>query len=93
MSEILRTVSPVDGRVVVERPLATDAQIASVLADARAAQQRWRQVPLSERAAWLEAFVDVFVSRRDEIAREITLQMGRPIAHSPGEVGGFEERP
>ena len=26
------------------------------------------------------------------IAEEITRQMGRPIAHSPGEVRGFEER-
>ena len=33
-----------------------------------------------------------FVGRRDEIAREITAQMGRPIAQSPGEVRGFEER-
>jgi acyl-CoA reductase-like NAD-dependent aldehyde dehydrogenase len=36
--------------------------------------------------------VDAFVARRDAIAEEITLQMGRPIRHSPGEVRGFEER-
>ena len=36
--------------------------------------------------------VDAIVASGDEIAREITLQMGRPIAHSPGEVRGFEER-
>jgi acyl-CoA reductase-like NAD-dependent aldehyde dehydrogenase len=36
--------------------------------------------------------VDALVAEGDEIAREITLQIGRPIAHSPGEVRGLEER-
>jgi acyl-CoA reductase-like NAD-dependent aldehyde dehydrogenase len=36
--------------------------------------------------------VDAFVAKRDEIAAEITWQMGRPIRFTPGEVRGFEER-
>ena len=40
----------------------------------------------------LSAAVDAFVSRRDAIAEEISWQMGRPLAQSPGEVSGFEER-
>jgi acyl-CoA reductase-like NAD-dependent aldehyde dehydrogenase len=32
------------------------------------------------------------VSKRDELAAEITWQMGRPIAQSPGEIRGLEER-
>ena len=92
MTELLQTRSPVDGRVVVERPLANDDEIAGVLGRAQAAQVGWAAVPLAERAARVLAAVDAFASRRDEIAAEITLQMGRPIAHSPGEVGGFEER-
>jgi acyl-CoA reductase-like NAD-dependent aldehyde dehydrogenase len=88
----LRTISPIDGRVVAERELADDAQIAAVLARARAAQAGWHEQPLAERSACLTRFVDVFLARGDAIAREITLQMGRPIAHSPGELRGFEER-
>ena len=71
---------------------ASEAEIARVLARARAAQARWREVPLAERARLCTRFVDAFVAQRDAIAREITLQMGRPIAHSPGELRGFEER-
>jgi acyl-CoA reductase-like NAD-dependent aldehyde dehydrogenase len=92
VTERLRTVSPVDGRVVVERPLARAPEIAHVLSRAQAAQTQWAARPLRERTGYVAAAVDAFVSRRDEIASEITLQMGRPIAHSPGEVGGFEER-
>jgi acyl-CoA reductase-like NAD-dependent aldehyde dehydrogenase len=88
MSEPLRTISPIDGAVVVERPHTTSA----VLDRAREAQASWRSVPVAERAARLGRAVDAFVSERDRIAHEITLQMGRPIAHSPGEVRGFAER-
>jgi acyl-CoA reductase-like NAD-dependent aldehyde dehydrogenase len=92
MTERLRVVSPADGSVVAERPLADAAEIARVVERARRAQARWRQRPIAFRAERASAFVDAFVARRDAIAREITLQMGRPIAHSPGEVRGVEER-
>jgi acyl-CoA reductase-like NAD-dependent aldehyde dehydrogenase len=50
------------------------------------------QVPVAERAAILGRSVDAFVARRDEIAREFTWQMGRPVRYTPNEVNGFEER-
>jgi acyl-CoA reductase-like NAD-dependent aldehyde dehydrogenase len=92
MSGELVCISPIDGSVVARRAYATDAEIARVLDRARAAQARWRETPLAERAAYCTRFVDAFVAERDAIAQEITLQMGRPIAHSPGELRGFEER-
>jgi acyl-CoA reductase-like NAD-dependent aldehyde dehydrogenase len=92
MGDVLRAISPIDGRVVAERALASGEEVARVVARARETQPRWRDTPLAERAAALGAFVDAFLAHRDEIAREITLQMGRPIAHSPGELRGFEER-
>ena len=88
----LKVVSPATGEVVFERELATASEIGSTLARARSAQADWRSRSISERAALLERFVDAFVAERDAIAEEITLQMGRPIAHSPFEVGGLEER-
>jgi acyl-CoA reductase-like NAD-dependent aldehyde dehydrogenase len=89
---VIRTISPVDGRVVAERPLAGAAEVQALRARARAAFQVWRRVPLAERCALLERAVDAFVARKSEIAEEITWQMGRPVSQSPGEVGGFEER-
>jgi acyl-CoA reductase-like NAD-dependent aldehyde dehydrogenase len=92
LSEILRVISPVDGRVYVERPLATPAEVMAKLERARGAQEAWRHEPVAERAKVLTRFTDAFVAHRDEIAAEITWQMGRPISQSPGEVRGFEER-
>jgi acyl-CoA reductase-like NAD-dependent aldehyde dehydrogenase len=90
--ERLRVVSPVDGRVYAERDRATAAEVDDALAFARRAQPGWAARPLADRAALCGRFVDAFVAQRDEIAAEICWQMGRPVAHSPGEVGGLEER-
>jgi len=92
VSERLRTVSPVDGRVLVERPLLSEGELARVLERARRAQAAWRAVPIAERVAVCQRFVAVMEARRHVLAEEITRQMGRPIAQSPGEVGGLAER-
>src|ERR1700729_3636965 len=92
MTETLKTVSPVDGRIYVERPLDTPAGIDRALDAARAAQIAWSARPIEERCAVLGKAVDVFVAKAPQIAAEITWQMGRPIRHAPGEVRGFEER-
>jgi acyl-CoA reductase-like NAD-dependent aldehyde dehydrogenase len=92
MSDTLRTISPVDGRVYVERPLETAAGIDRSLNSAQRAQPAWGSLPLPIRCEILGDAVDAFVAKATEIATEITWQMGRPISHSPSEVCGFEER-
>ncbi|MBM3566929.1 MAG: aldehyde dehydrogenase family protein, partial [Alphaproteobacteria bacterium] len=92
MSDKLKTVSPVDGRVYVERDLAGPKQIAETLSRAAQAQAAWKKAPLAERQKILLKAVDAFVAKKDKIAEEITWQMGRPLSQSPGEVRGFEER-
>lgn len=42
--------------------------------------------------AYCKKFVDAFVAKKDEIAKELTLQMGRPASQTPGEVNGFKDR-
>jgi acyl-CoA reductase-like NAD-dependent aldehyde dehydrogenase len=92
MTDTLTTISPVDGRIYVERPLHTAADIDRALDAARAAQLAWSRVPLAARCDVLGKAVDAFVAKANDIAAEITWQMGRPIRHAPGEVRGFEER-
>jgi acyl-CoA reductase-like NAD-dependent aldehyde dehydrogenase len=92
MATIQRTITPIDGTVTVERPLAEEPEIASAIAEATRAQARWRRTPMAEREALSNAFVDAMLENREAIAEELTWQMGRPIAHSPGELGGFAER-
>lgn len=92
MKPTLKTVSPVDNRIYVERPLETAAGIDRALGSAQRAQVSWAALPLAARCQMLTKAVNVFVARTNDIAAEITWQMGRPIRYTPGEVRGFEER-
>jgi len=92
MAGILQCVSPIDGSIFVERPLADAQTVAQALEDARTAQAAWAAIGVMERQALLSAAVDAFLADGDAIAEEVTRQMGRPISQSPGEIRGFEER-
>jgi len=92
MTQELITISPIDGREVVRRAYANDAQIAQALAQAQSAQVAWQALGVAERGRMVSAAVDRFVAAKDEIARAITIQMGRPLRYTPGEVAGFEAR-
>jgi acyl-CoA reductase-like NAD-dependent aldehyde dehydrogenase len=90
---VFRTVTPIDGSVVVERPRASDAEIEATLARAVEAQRAWAAVPVAERAAICTRAIEWCVARADELGAELTSQMGRPIAHAPFELKrGFQER-
>ena len=90
---IQKTISPVDGRVFVERPLADSAEIDAILNRAVAAQAGWREVPLAERVAVCLRFVQIMESKADEIGEELSWQMGRPLRYTPNEIRrGFAER-
>jgi len=92
MGAIQKTVTPIDDSLYVERAYAGAAEIEKALKAAKAAQRDWKFVSVSERQKLLTKAVDAFVAKRDQIAEEITRQIGRPIGQSPGEVRGFEER-
>jgi len=92
MRDTLTTVSPIDGSIYVERPFAGRSDIQLRLDNAGMAQKIWKTTPLAERKMLCTKAVDAFVAKRDEIAREICWQMGRPIRSAAGEIGGLEER-
>lgn len=91
MSESVKIISPVDGSIYAERPVARDADIESAISTARAALPKWRAVPVPERARYMLAFLDALLAMNDDIAVELAWQMGRPVRYG-GEKGGVEER-
>ena len=92
MTGRIQCVSPVDGRIYVDRPAATPQAIDEALSQARTAQKAWRKVPVKERAALVVGGVDALKAMGAEIAEELAWQMGRPIRYGQGELRGLEER-
>lgn len=92
MNNNVSIISPIDGHIVAERNLASVNEIDAALQAAVQAQQDWRNTLITDRATFCHKAIDNMLDNTDEIAREITLQMGRPIQYSPGELRGLEER-
>ncbi|MBI4923585.1 MAG: aldehyde dehydrogenase family protein [Devosia nanyangense] len=91
MTETVKIISPIDGRVYAERKIAGAAEIETAVAKAKAARRAWSEVTVRERAKFLNHFVDALLSKNDEIVPELAWQMGRPIRFG-GEKKGVEER-
>jgi acyl-CoA reductase-like NAD-dependent aldehyde dehydrogenase len=90
---VQRVISPIDGSVVAQRAVATPGEIDAALLRADAARADWGATPLADRVAVVERAVAWMVDHADEIGLELTLQMGRPVRHSPMEIRrGFQER-
>src|SRR5580693_8285755 len=68
MSDTLKTISPVDGRIYVERPLETGAGIDRALTFAQRAQPAWGSLPLPIRCEILGDAVGAFVAQATDIA-------------------------
>jgi acyl-CoA reductase-like NAD-dependent aldehyde dehydrogenase len=92
MPALQQTISPIDGRIYVERPLASPEQIAQALSRARAAQSVWKRVPVAERAALCRQAIEYLLARKDALGTELTYQMGRPIRYTPREIERMAER-
>ena len=89
---MIQCFSPIDGALVAERPEASWSVVDALLDRSVQAFRHWQKVPLAERIELCRRFVACFVAKKGEIAREITVQMGRPIRFSAGEIRGFEDR-
>ena len=61
-------------------------RVAQAIQDAAAAWPAWRNTPGRERGRYLAEIADVLERRSDEIAHTITLENGKPLPQSRGEV-------
>lgn len=93
MSNKFEIISPIDGAVFAERAYANNKEIEVCLSDAELSQTTWSRTTLEERADICTNLVNYFLDHKNEIAEEITCQMGRPILYAPLEISkGLEER-
>lgn len=83
----IRTLSPVNQEVVVERQETSSAELDTIFAQSAAAFKTYaKSVPLPKRLAIASRFLDLVDGKSDELSKEITVQMGRPLRYTPIEV-------
>src|ERR1039457_3872140 len=58
----------------------------------RAAQQQWRDVPVETRVDICRQFIDAFGAMKEQVALDITHQMGKPLGQARHEVNTMLDR-
>ncbi|MEM7464013.1 MAG: aldehyde dehydrogenase family protein [Pseudomonadota bacterium] len=91
MTRLLKCISPIDGSVYAERPVASKSDAQAATRRARKAQLEWANRPIEERIMLVSAGVEKIGQMNDEIVPELAWQMGRPVRYG-GEFSGFKER-
>ena len=80
------TVDPTTGKVLAEYATMPDADVEQALARAAEAYRSWREADLAERTTVLSRVADLHRQHETELAKLMTLEMGKPIAEAKAEV-------
>jgi succinate-semialdehyde dehydrogenase / glutarate-semialdehyde dehydrogenase len=81
-----RSINPATGEVLKTFPEHTDQQMMEALDTSDKAFLFWASRPVEERAAIISRAAQLLLERKTELARLATLEMGKRIAESRGEV-------
>jgi acyl-CoA reductase-like NAD-dependent aldehyde dehydrogenase len=88
----MNVVNPATGEVVQTLAEHSLGELPKRLASAKSAQRDWAASPLAQRKAVLTRFRELVAERREELARTLTLEVGKPIAQSRNELNGLLPR-
>ena len=78
--------NPADGTVLTSIPNQGVAETRRAIEAANAAWPAWRSKTAKERAAILRRWFDLMVENKDDLAKIMTAEQGKPLAESAGEV-------
>lgn len=95
----IEVTNPATGKVIDTIPAATKDDIDWAVEEAAKAQKIWAKVPLHQRGAILNRFVDLALAHKEELARLLSMETGKPIVEGRNEIDniptlfrGFVER-
>ncbi|NIM48350.1 MAG: aldehyde dehydrogenase family protein, partial [Gemmatimonadales bacterium] len=85
-SESLEVRNPATGEILGHTPLSAGPDVAAAVAAARRAFPEWRATPAVERARVLFRLKALLDQHKDELARSLTLEHGKTVTESKGEI-------
>lgn len=82
----IEVINPATGAVFASSPKASKAQVDQAVAAATAAILNWSRVEHSERQGKLIELADAILARRDDLARVLVMEQGKPLPEAEGEI-------
>jgi acyl-CoA reductase-like NAD-dependent aldehyde dehydrogenase len=84
--EKITTISPITNKPVLTRNGLSDTDLQSIPETAARAFESYRRTSLAERQKIVKEALKLLNDRQDALGKELTEQMGRPIAYTPKEI-------
>ena len=82
----IEVVNPATGQAIGHVPDMGEQAVARAIEAANRAWPAWRRMPAHERSALLRRWAGLIVQHQNDLARLMTLECGKPLAESRGEV-------
>ncbi len=82
----IRTLNPATGELIRTFEPHTDAEIEAMLQRAAETFRKWRRVPFAERSPMMRRACEILTRDKDQLARTMTLEMGKPLRAAVQEV-------
>lgn len=84
-----QSLNPVDASVVWQGNAATAEQVDTAVLAARSAFESWAELSIDDRIAQVRRFADVLDANREELARTIAFETGKPLWETRTEAGAM----
>ncbi len=82
----IRSINPTTGRILKIFRNSTRKEASARLEKTARAYESWRAAPINQRAVVLTSVANLLRDRKDQLSKLITLEMGKPISQSIGEI-------
>lgn len=82
------TITPVSNTLIKSFAFTSKDEILSKIARSASAFAKYKQTSIEERQALMYKVADVMEKRKEEAAKTVSLEMGKPVAHARAEVEG-----
>ena len=79
---VYTTIDPATGDATAQYPEISDAELDNLIGTSAAAYRSWRATPLEQRRAVLTRTAEIHRDQADELAKLLTLAMGRPVVQA-----------
>ncbi len=84
--EKIAVTNPANGDVICEVPRMGKAETERAIIAAEVAQKSWKTLTAAARAAILKRWFDLIIQHREDLARILTSEQGKPLVEARGEV-------
>lgn len=92
MLQTLQVKNPYNQNIINEYPMDTFDLVEKKVSQLHQAQVLWKATTIKKRVEAVQEALNYFIQNKQQIALDISRQMGRPISQSPGEINGLLER-